>query len=426
MKIFRVEPASKLFGEIRMSGDKSISHRAIMCGAIAKGKTVAEDILDCDDCNFTMNAFREMGVRFERDGRFTIIHGVGLNGLSNPDKPIYVGNSGTSMRVLAGILAGQEFASMLTGDKGLCNRPMSRIIEPLKMMGACVHAKADGTPPLEIKPAKLKSIEYKLPVPSAQVKSSILFAGLYAKGATAVEEKLKSRDHTERMMKHFGADIKVDNLKVLISGGCEMKGVDIMIPGDISSASFFAAGAILLKNSNIRINGVSVNPSRAGMLDILLRMGARCRVVNRIDAFEPYGDIEVESGPIEGIVINESDIPGIIDELPIIFVLASLAGGKTIIKGAEELRVKETDRITSMRENLNSMGGKVYVSGADIVIDGVEKLKGADIKSFGDHRTVMAMTMAALTAEGASSIDDVECVSKSFPGFFNLLDTIKC
>ncbi len=426
MKPTKIVPAAKLCGEILLPGDKSISHRAIMCGAIANGRTVAEDILDCDDCNFTIEAFKNMGVGFERDGRFTTIHGVGLRGLSQPDKPIFVGNSGTSMRVLSGILAGQEFASILTGDKGLSLRPMKRVIEPLDMMGADIHAHPGGLPPLKIGPAELKSIEYIMPIASAQVKSAILFAGLYAKGTTSVVEKIRSRDHTERMMKHFGADIRADGLKTMVKGGCEMSGMDIEIPGDISSASFFAAGAILMKNSKVRINGVSTNPSRAGILDILSRMGAKLRVVNRVDAFEPYGDIEVESGPIKGIVVDGKDIPGIIDELPIIFVLASLAEGTTIIRGAEELRVKETDRIASMKENLERMGGKVSVSGADIIIEGVRRLKGAGIKSFGDHRTVMAMTIAALTADGESSVDDIECINKSFPGFFNLLDVIKC
>ncbi|MCX5677679.1 MAG: 3-phosphoshikimate 1-carboxyvinyltransferase [Candidatus Omnitrophica bacterium] len=426
MKPENLKPAKRLLGEVALPGDKSISHRAIMCGAIAKGKTVAIDILDCDDCNYTINAFKNMGVRFDRDDRDTIIHGVGLNGLKKPAKPIDMGNSGTSMRILAGILAGQAFESTLIGDEALSKRPMRRIIEPLEMMGVNITASPEGFPPLKIKGGTVKPIYYKLPVPSAQVKSAVLFAGLHAFGHTTVEEDVKSRDHTERMMRYFGADIKVAGLKISVNGLKEMTGKEFNIPGDISSASFFAAGAILLNNSRIRINKVSVNPTRAGILNILSRMGARLNVLNKADNFEPYGDIEVESGPLKGIKINENDIPGIIDELPIIFVLASLAKGRTVIKGAEELRVKETDRIVSMKENLEKMGGKVSVEKDQIVIDGVKKLRGAAVKSYGDHRTCMSMAIAALAAEGESSIDDVECVNKSFPGFFKLLDIIKC
>lgn len=425
MKPEKLNPAKRLLGEVVLPGDKSISHRAIMCGAIAEGETVAAGILDCDDCNYTIGAFKDMGVRFDRDGRYTIVHGTGLNGLKKPAEPINAGNSGTTMRLLAGILAGQAFDSTLIGDEALSKRPMKRIIEPLAMMGADVTASPGGFPPLRIRGGTVKPVYYKLPMPSAQVKSAVLFAGLYASGLTTVEENVKSRDHTERMMEYFGADVKVDGLKVSVSGLKEMTGKELEIPGDISSASFFAAGAILLNGSRIRINKVSVNPTRAGILNILSRMGARLKVLNAVDSFEPYSDIEAESGPLKGITINESDVPGIIDELPIIFVLASLAKGRTVIKGAEELRVKETDRIVSMKENLEEMGGKVSVEKDRIVIDGVKSLKGAALKSYGDHRTCMSMAIAALAAEGESSIDDVECVNKSFPGFFKLLDTLK-
>jgi 3-phosphoshikimate 1-carboxyvinyltransferase len=258
------------------------------------------------------------------------------------------------------------------------------------------------------------------------VKSAVLFAGLYASGRTTVEEKVRSRDHTERMMRYFGADVRVDGLRVSVSGSPVITGKELEVPGDISSASFFAAGAILLNNSRLTIKRVSINPTRAGILNILSRMGARCRVLNTVDDFEPYGDIEVESGPLKGIAIDENDIPGIIDELPIIFVLASLARGRTVINGAEELRVKETDRIASMQENLGKMGGRMVLENGRIVIDGVEALKGASLKSYGDHRTCMAMTIAALAADGASSMDDVECVNKSLPGFFKLLEAVKC
>lgn len=420
-----IRPAKRLSGELNVPGDKSISHRAIMCGAIAEGKTVACGILDCDDCNNTIRAFKDMGVRIECAGGKTTINGVGLKGLTDPGKDINTGNSGTTMRVLSGILAGQDFEATLTGEEGLSKRPMKRIIEPLTLMGSVINSASGGFPPIRINPGKIKAIDYTLPVPSAQVKSAILFAGLYASGRTTVEEKIRSRDHTERMLKYFGADVKVDGLKVSVNGPAKMNAREFEVPGDISSASFLAAGAILLNNSKVRISRVSINPTRAGILNIMSRMGARCRIVNKVEGFEPYGDIEAESGPINGIDINEDEIPGIIDELPIIFVLASLAKGRTVITGADELRVKETDRIASMKENLDKMGSKMSVDCGRIVIDGVGKLKGARLKSYGDHRTCMSIAIAALCAEGTSSIDDVECVNKSFSGFFKLLETIR-
>ncbi|MBU0604856.1 MAG: 3-phosphoshikimate 1-carboxyvinyltransferase [Candidatus Omnitrophica bacterium] len=425
MRSMDIIPAKRLSGEINVPGDKSISHRAIMCGAIADGKTVVSGILDCDDCDYTLRAFKDMGVRIERAENRTTIYGAGPKGLADPGKPINTGNSGTSMRVLSGILAGQDFEATLTGEEGLSKRPMKRIIDPLMLMGSVISSAPGGFPPIRISPGKIKAIDYTLPVPSAQVKSAILFAGLYASGRTTVEEKIRSRDHTERMLKYFGADVKVDGLRVSINGPAKMSARDFGVPGDISSASFLAAGAVLLNNSKIRISRVSVNPTRTGILNIMSRMGARCGAINRVEGFEPYGDIEAESGPITGIDINENEIPGIIDELPIIFVLASLAKGRTVITGADELRVKETDRIASMKQNLDKMGAKMSIDRNRIVIDGVEKLKGARLKSYGDHRTCMSMAMAALCAEGASSIDDVECVNKSFPGFFKLLETIR-
>jgi 3-phosphoshikimate 1-carboxyvinyltransferase len=301
---------------------------------------------------------------------------------------------------------------------------MKRITEPLSAMGIDIKS-ASGYPPLTIKGGKVRAINYRMPIPSAQVKSTILFAGLYAGGVTVVEEAFKSRDHTERMLGHFGAKINVNGLKVSVEGGKELEGRQLEVPGDISSASFFIAGAVLLKGSSLRIEKVGINPTRAGILKILAGMGARVKIANKKDLFEPVGDIEVESGKIRGISIDETVIPGIIDELPMIFVLASLSKGRTVIKGAEELKVKETDRIKSMKENLEAMGAKIRIEKSGIIIDGVAELKGADLKSYGDHRTCMAMTIAALAAKGPSRIDDVECVTKSFPGFFEVMEGLK-
>lgn len=418
-----LKPAKTLSGRIILPGDKSISHRAVMVGAIARGKTRIRGLLDCDDCNYTIRAFKGMGVRITKEGDFTTIEGGGLRGLSAPDKDIGLGSSGTSMRLLAGILAGQDFKAVLTADKYLSVRPMKRIIEPLSMMGVDIKGAAGDYPPLRIRGGKVGPIRYKMPISSAQVKSAILFAGLYADGTTIVEEASKTRDHTERMLKYFGARIDVNGLKISLKGNVELSARSFEIPGDISSASFFIAGAILLKDSKVLIEKVGVNPTRAGILDIFAKMGAKVKIANKSDLFEPVGDIEVESGGIlRGVSIDEDMVPAIIDELPILFVLASLASGRTVIKGAGELKVKETDRIKSMVGNLSLMGAKIREEKGAIVIDGVDVLKGSgSLKSYSDHRTCMAMAIAALTAVGESRIDDAECVSKSFPGFFTVL-----
>ena len=420
-----IKGAGKLTGRLILPGDKSISHRAVMIGAVSAGKTVAKDILDCDDCNYTISAFKDMGIEIKKEGAYTTIDGKGLRGLKKPLKSMNVGNSGTTMRLLAGILAGQNFSAALEGNAGLAARPMKRITEPLSLMGVDIKSAPSGNPPLIINGGRVRAIDYKLPIPSAQIKSALLFAGLYADGVTVIEEAFKSRDHTERMLKYFGADLKVDGLKVSIKGAGELEGKEFVVPGDISSASFFIAGAILLKGSKIRLEKVGINPTRSGVLDILTRMGANIKITNKINSFEPVGDIEVESAQTRGITIEEREIPGVIDELPIIFVLASLSKGRTIIKGAEELRVKETDRIASMKENLGTMGASIRVEKSGIIIEGRDSLSAAELKSYGDHRTCMAMTIAALAAKGSSRIDDVECVGKSFPAFFEILDGLK-
>ena len=419
-----IKPVNRFRGEIAVPGDKSISHRAVMIGAIAKGRTRIKGLLDCDDCNYTIRAFRHMGIGMGKKGVLTVIDGNGLCGLEKPGRAINVGESGTSMRILAGILAGQDFETTLTGKESLLRRPMNRIIEPLSLMGAKIKSAAGGFPPLAIRGGKLRPVNYRMPVPSAQVKSAILFAGLYADGKTVIEEIFRSRDHTERMLKLFGAKVKVDGLRVLIDGKRELRARDMEVPGDISSASFFMAGAALLKGSKIKIEKVSINPTRAGIINVLSKMGARIKIRNKKNLFEPIGDIEVESGPTGGTIISEDMIPGLIDELPVICVLASLSKGKTVVKGAGELKVKETDRIGSMTGNLRAMGANIEVRNNDIIIEGVKELRGAELKSFGDHRTCMAMTVAALAAKGESSIDDTACVSKSFPGFFVTLKKI--
>jgi len=418
-----IEPVKGLCGEIALPGDKSISHRAVMVGAISKGRTEVRNVLDCDDCNYTITAFRDMGIDIRKEYDLTVIEGRGLKGLQKPKAGINVGASGTSMRLLAGMLTGQDFESALKGDGSLSKRPMERIVEPLSLMGGNIRASAGGFPPLVIRPGKITPITYDMPVPSAQVKSAILLAGLYADGVTKVSEKFKSRDHTERMLKHFGADLAVKDCEVSIKGlKADLAGRSFEVPADISSASFFLVGAVISQDSRVTLKGVGINPTRAGILEILARMGAKVMVSGKKSSFEPFGDITAQSSATKGIIIEEKMIPAIIDELPIIFVLASVSQGKTVIKGAGELRVKETDRISSMRENLLRMGGRIDIKEDDIIIEGVKELRGASLKSFNDHRTCMSMSIAALAAKGASTIDDVACVSKSFPEFFDILE----
>lgn len=420
----RIKPAKKIAGELVVPGDKSISHRALMVGALASGSTKIKGLcLESDDCNYTAKAFRDMGINIKEEFGVTIVEGKGLHGLKKPKNPLYVGNSGTTMRIMAGILAGQDFESVLTGGTGISRRPMKRIVEPLSMMGVKITAKLDGEyPPLIIAGGGVRPIVYKSPVASAQIKSAILFAGLYSKGTTKIVEPIRSRDHTERMLKYFGAKVKIERKSVSITGPTKLKARSLNVPGDISSASFFMAAATLMKGSKIKIRNVSINPTRTGILKVLSRMGADVRIVNKNKrAPEPSADIVVQYSKTHGITITKDMVPSLIDELPIIFVLASLSKGATVIEGAQELRVKETDRIASMQDGMQAMGADFKIEGDSITIKGANSLKGAGLKSFGDHRTCMALAVAALTAEGDSEIEGAESVSKSFPSFFDTL-----
>jgi len=426
MKPIKIDPVKSLRGDVVVPGDKSISHRALMLGAIAEGVTNIKNILDCDDCNYTAEALRSAGVSIEAGRGGAVVKGVGLFGLKKPEGAVNVGESGTSMRLLSGIFAGQRFDTVLIGKDALNRRPMNRIIEPLSLMGAAIDSAPGGYPPLAIKGSKLHSVSYRMQVPSAQVKSAILLAGLYADGTTVVEEGNITRDHTERALKHFGSDIEKDGLEIKIKGPGRLLAKDVEVPGDISSAAFLITCAVIIPGSSIRIKGVGMNPTRGGMLKVLSGMGAKIKLAGQKYGFEPSSDIIVESSRTKGIVIEKDILPSLIDELPAIFVVASLSEGTTVIKGAEELRVKETDRIVSMRENLSRMGACIKVDGSDIIIEGVRRLNGASLKSFGDHRTCMAMYIAALAAEGGSSIDDAGCVNKSFPRFFSEMEKILC
>ncbi len=439
-----VRKADRINGAIRVPGDKSISQRAIMIGSIAEGVTEAGGLLMGDDCAHAINAFKAMGVRIKTgpqdrgQGTRLIIKGRGLHGLKKPKRNLYIGNSGTTMRILSGILAGQEFECVLEGDKSLSKRPMKRVVAPLKAMGASINSKPktqtekqknrkivknDIFPPLVISGRyPLKAIKYKLPVPSAQVKSAVLLAGLYADGITEVAESVKSRDHTERMLRKFGADITVKGLKVSVRRSVLRSAGRIDIPGDISSAAFFIVAALILRSSKLIIKDTGINPTRTGLLDILKKMGADIdiRISNaQKGSYEPAADITVKSSRLKGVVIEGDIMPRLIDELPVLMVAAAFADGDTVIKGAGELRIKETDRIFSMSTNLIKMGADIKIDGDDIIINGKNNLIGSEVDSFGDHRTAMSMVIAGLRAEGRTTVLNTDCINKSFPGFKN-------
>ncbi len=423
----KIRPAQRQEGTIFLPGDKSISHRAAMIGSIAEGRSRIKNFLKAEDCLATIEAFKKMGVSVELKGDILIVNGAGLRKLKRPPSSIYLGNSGTSMRLLLGILAGQDFESILTGDASLSKRPMKRVTAPLRQMGADIRGKDDANfAPLTIRGGRLRAIDYVSPIASAQVKSSILFAGLYADGVTSVEEPFRSRDHTERMLALFGADISVDKLKVRAKGADRLKGKDIDIPGDISSGSFFIVVALLLRDSEVIIRNVGFNNTRTGFINILKSMGARIEAGNMRDDWEPVCDLTVRSSMLKGTTVEKSEIPAAIDELPLLMVASVFAEGRTVIKGAGELRVKETDRINSMLYNLGTkMGGKISCEGDDVVIEGTGTLRGAaGLASSGDHRTAMAVAVAAMLSSGDSVIDDITCIATSFPGFFDILESI--
>lgn len=420
-----VNPIKKLKGEIHLKGDKSISHRAVMVASIADGRTTIKNFLRSEDCLYTVKAFQQLGIDIDFSKDQVVVEGKGLRGLKEAKGPIYVGNSGTSMRLISGILAGQNFESTLTGDISLSKRPMYRIIEPLRMMGAKIKGRDDQYAPLVIKGADLKAIRYKTKVASAQVKSAIIFAGLYADGITEIEEPSKSRDHTERMLSLFGARLRIEDPKIVVYNEPRLKAQSLSIPGDISSASFFIVGSLLLKDSEIVIKDLLFNRTRLGLINILKDMGAEIEIENMcFNGCEDVCDVVARSGNLKGITIGKSQIPSVIDELPILMVAAARASGQTEIKGAGELRVKETDRIRSMTTALKSMGADISVEGDDIFIRGREELTGAAIDSYGDHRTAMSLVIASLSAGGESKIKDTECINTSFPDFFQLLDSV--
>jgi len=389
-----------------------------------------------EDSLRAIEAFRAMGVKIKIkrpkskriDSIDLIVHGVGMRGLRKPKGSLYLGNSGTMMRILPGILVGQDFPVVLKGDKSLSKRPMARIVAPLRKMNANISGKGkkEILPPLNIKGKKLKSIKYKSKIASAQVKSSLLIAGLFANGVTSVTEPTKSRDHTERMLKKFHVNCKVKNLTCKVKGPSRLKSPGtIEIPGDISSAMFFIVAGCILPNTKIVIKDIGLNPTRIGALDILRRMGADIKVKTKSKSFEPMGDITIKSSRLKGVKVLTKDVVRAIDEIPIIMVAACLARGNTYIRGIEELRVKETDRIKSMTENLRKMGIDVKIDGESLKIKGSKSLHGAWVSSFGDHRTAMSMLIMNLAIKDTLIVTGTSCINKSFPSFKKLIKTIK-
>jgi 3-phosphoshikimate 1-carboxyvinyltransferase len=420
--IFKATPGGQLRGSIRVAGDKSISHRSIMLGALADGVTRVSGFLEGEDCLATLGAFRAMGVRIDgpEQGRVTI-HGVGLHGLQAPAAALYLGNSGTSMRLLAGLMAGQAFDVVMSGDVSLTRRPMKRVTEPLARMGAQIEASPSGTPPLKISGGQtLRGIDYVMPVASAQVKSSLLLAGLYAEGKTCVTEPAPTRDHTERMLSGFGYTVERSGNRVCLEGGGRLHAATIDVPADISSAAFFMVGASIAAGSDLLLEHVGVNPTRIGVINILREMGADIELLNpREVGGEPVADIRVRSAPLHGIRIPEDQVPLAIDEFPALFIAAACAEGETVLTGAEELRVKESDRIQVMADGLAALGIAANPTPDGIIIRG-GRLGGGRIDSHGDHRIAMAFAMGALRADAEITIEDCANVATSFPNFLAL------
>jgi 3-phosphoshikimate 1-carboxyvinyltransferase len=412
-------------GEIIPPPDKSISHRAIITASLADGESIIRNILHAEDPMRTLEAFKQMGIAIEERDREVIIKGKGLKGLVRPQGVIDCGNSGTTMRILSGVLAGQPFSTTLTGDSSLQRRPMQRIILPLEEMGATIMSEKDGYPPLTISGGKLRPISYTSPVASAQVKSAILLAGLYCDGITTVSEPGKSRDHTERMLRACGATIDVQGLEVQIRGSGFLSPMDIAVPGDFSSAAFFIVAGVLIPGSELIIRNTGINPTRTGLLDVLKEMGADIALENiREISGEPVADISVKHSHLNGIEIGGTMVLRAIDEFPVLCVAAALATGVTKITGARELRVKESDRIASMARELRKMGVETEELEDGIIINGKEKFRSATVQSHNDHRIAMAMVIAGFLADGVTTIEDTDCIETSFPDFMESMERL--
>ncbi len=415
-----------LKGTIRVPGDKSISHRSIIFGSLAKGETKVYDILRGEDVLSTIQVFRDLGVSIQDDGDVIRIQGVGFQGLQAPTAPLDMGNSGTSIRLISGVLAGQDFAVTMVGDDSLSKRPMDRVAIPLRQMGVEIAGQGErDCPPLHEKGThQLQPIHYRLPVASAQVKSALIFAALQAEGESTIIEKEKTRDHTEDMIRQFGGEIQVDGKTIRIKGGQEFQGQEVIVPGDISSAAFWLVAGLILPDSVIKIENVGINQTRTGILDVIQEMGGDLTMEDR-DEKAVSASLTVKTSSLKGIRIDGELIPRLIDELPIIALLATQANGQTVIADAEELRVKETDRIQVVADGLNAMGANVVPTEDGMIITGPTPLHGADLETFGDHRIGMMATIAALLVrDGNVVLDRAEAINTSYPSFFEDLETL--
>ncbi|WP_370588303.1 3-phosphoshikimate 1-carboxyvinyltransferase [Viridibacillus arvi] len=409
-----------LRGKITVPGDKSVSHRSIMFGGIAKGRTTVSGFLLGDDCLNTIACFRKLGVQIELDGTNVVIESNGMATWQEPTDVLYTGNSGTTTRLMLGLLAGSNVHTVLNGDESIAKRPMKRVINPLREMGAKITGRMDGQfTPLAIQGTKLKAIDYTMPVASAQVKSAILLAGINAEGTTVIREKEVSRDHTERMLRQFGAEITTEDGIVSLQGGQQLTATHVAVPGDISSAAFFLVAGAVAKNSEITLENVGLNPTRTGIIDVLQEMNAKMSI--EIDdelAAEPTGTITVSTSELQGTTIGGDVIPRLIDEIPILALLATQANGQTVIKDAEELKVKETDRITAVVDELKKLGADIVATDDGMIINGPTPLTGSTIRTYGDHRIGMMGAIAALITKGAIELDDADCIAVSYPTFF--------
>lgn len=412
-----IQKIKKAVGQIKVPGDKSISHRAVMLGSLANGATEISGFLKGADCLSTIDCFRKMGIDIDINGENVTVHGNGLRGLKKPDEMLYTGNSATTTRLLCGILAGQNFDTSITGDASIQKRPMGRVVQPLSMMGAKIE---NEYCPLYITGTKLHGIDYKMPVASAQVKTAIILAGLYADGETVIHEIEKSRDHTELMLSAMGADLTVDNLDITVKPTNDLTAVNVDVPGDISSAAFFLVLGAIMPNSQITVTNVGINPTRTGIIDVLKDMGADITLENvHTSAGETVADITVRSSSLKGTTVGGDIIPRLIDELPIIAVAAVFADGQTVIKDAQELKVKETNRIRAVVEEFNKCGIDITETDDGMIINGGKSIHGADFKTYGDHRMAMSLTVLAQLADGESTLDDSDCACVSYPTFFD-------
>lgn len=414
-----------LKGTIQVPGDKSISHRAIMFGAMASGVTKVEGFLLGDDCLSTISCFRKLGVEITLTGQQVTISSKGKEEWKEPAEVLDTGNSGTTTRLMLGILAGTSFHSVMAGDESIAKRPMKRIVNPLRQMGADIRGRQDGQyTPLAVQGTKLTAINYTMPVASAQVKSAILLAALNAEGKTVVTEPVPSRDHTEIMLEHFGAELSRQDGKIEIQGGQKLSAADVQVPGDISSAAFMIGAALMTENSEVTLTNVGINPTRTGILDVIENMGASYEIEELPVEGERAANITIRSSQLKSTEIGGELIPRLIDEIPLIALLATQAEGSTVIKDAEELRVKETDRIAAVVAELSKMGANIEATEDGMIINGPTPLTGANMDSYGDHRLGMMAAVAALKAEGTVSIQDPDCISVSYPDFINQLNSL--